>query len=125
MQTIIALNNFNSFLISNYYLLTIIPELISGCIYLVQTNNVAILNIAYKTTRTNIYNLMVFLSKHSILRMKTLVELVVYDLPGKLYRFILIYNLLTITQNLRLKVYIYTNEVLNVPSISTIYKSAY
>ena len=50
----------------------------------------------------NIYPLSLFLMKHSVCQYKTLIDVIAYDLPSYEYRFVLIYNLLSIDYNSRI-----------------------
>jgi NADH:ubiquinone oxidoreductase subunit C len=71
-----------------------------------------------KTNSKNIYPLSLFLKKHSLCQYKTLTDLIAYDCPGKLFRFILLYNLLSVDYNSRLV--ISTKLVEYLPVITTV-----
>lgn len=71
-----------------------------------------------KTNSNNIYPLSLFLKKHSTYQYKTLVDLIAYDLPGKQFRFTLIYNLLSVDYNSR--ILIRTKILEKLPIITTL-----
>ena len=71
-----------------------------------------------KTTNTNIYPLSLFLKKHSSCQYKTLVDLIAYDCPGKHFRFMLLYNLLSIDYNSR--IIVCTKLIEALPVITTV-----
>ena len=65
-----------------------------------------------------------FLRNHSLTRYRMLVDLVVYDKPGELNRFTIIYYLLSEKFNSRLRVQVQVNEVVSVYSVSNFFKNA-
>ena len=71
-----------------------------------------------KTISKHIYPLFFFLKKHTSSQFKSLVDIVCYDCPGETYRFSLVYNVLSLDLNCRLKVIIKLKE--KIPVISTI-----
>jgi NADH-quinone oxidoreductase subunit C len=77
-----------------------------------------------KTTRTRLFNLLEFLHSHLFSQFSCLVDIIVYDNLSTKYRFAVIYNLLSTTFNSRLSVCVYTNEVLSVTSVCSVYASA-
>lgn len=77
-----------------------------------------------KTTRTRLFTLLEFLHSHLLSQFNCLVDIIVYDNLSTKYRFAVIYNLLSTTFNSRLSVCIYTNEVLSVTSVCSVYASA-
>lgn len=62
------------------------------------------------TSRSSLLPLMLFLKSHSLSLYKTLSDITVYDIPGKKYRFCVIYSLLSHIYNTRINIYTYTNE---------------
>ena len=76
------------------------------------------------TNRSRLVPLLLFLKNNSLCLYKTLVDIVAYDVPGKKYRFCIVYSLLSPIYNTRLNVYIYTNESIWIPSVTSLYKSA-
>lgn len=71
-----------------------------------------------KTSNINIYPLSLFLKKHSTCQYQTLVDIVAYDFPGKVLRFNLIYNLLSVDYASRITIVTKLPE--NLPAITTI-----
>jgi len=68
--------------------------------------------------------LLFVLNRASHLSMEQLVDLVVYDRPGKKFRFTVIYNLLSVTYNNRLNVLIQVDELTPIDSVIDLYPSA-
>lgn len=62
------------------------------------------------TTRSNLLALLLFCKNHSLCLYKNLVDIIVYDVPGKVYRFCIIYALQSHLYNTRIFIYTYTNE---------------
>jgi hypothetical protein len=58
--------------------------------------------IELKINSKNIYSLSLFLKKHTKCLYKILTDIVVYDCPGKKFRFTVLYNLLSISYNSRI-----------------------
>lgn len=71
-----------------------------------------------------ILSIFFFLKNHSHTQFKILSDLVVIDYPQKKKRFEIVYNLLSIRFNTRLKVKININELQTINSITSIYKTA-
>ncbi len=76
------------------------------------------------TSRASLFSLLLFFKNHTLCLCKTLVDIAVYDVPGKKYRFCVIYSLLSHMYNARINVYTYTNESIWLQSIINLYKSA-
>ena len=76
------------------------------------------------TTRSGFLALLLYCKNHTLCLYKTLVDIIIYDMPGKIYRFCIIYSLFSIMHNTRLNIYTYTNEAIWMPSITNLYKSA-
>lgn len=76
------------------------------------------------TTRSNLLALILFCKNHSLCLYKNLIDIIVYDVPGKNYRFCVIYALKSYLYNTRLYIYTYTNESIWLPSLISLYKSA-
>ena len=81
-------------------------------------------DIVVEVVNKNVYPLLLFLGNHTIWQFKSLVDVICYDVPKKFYRFSLIYNLISIHFNLRLRVITKINELSNVLSVIGLYKSA-
>jgi len=65
-----------------------------------------------------------FLKDHHNAQFKSLADLTAIDVPGRPYRFELIYNLLSLRYNSRIRVKTYTDELTPVESIYGVYKAA-
>jgi NADH dehydrogenase (ubiquinone) Fe-S protein 3 len=81
-------------------------------------------DIVIEVVNKNIYPTLLFLSNHTLWQFKSLVDIVCYDVPKKMYRFSLVYNLISIHYNLRLRVVTKINELSSVFSVVGLYKSA-
>jgi len=81
-------------------------------------------DIVIEVVNKNVYPVLLFLSNHTIWQFKNLVDIICYDIPKKFYRFSLIYNLMSIHYNLRLRITTKINELSNLISIVGLYKSA-
>jgi NADH:ubiquinone oxidoreductase subunit C len=90
-------------------------KIVSNLIRQIQIKNQTL---EIKTNSKNIYPLSLFLKKHSSCQYKILVDLITYDCPGKLFRFTLLYNLLSIDYNSRIT--ISTKLIEYLPVITTI-----
>src|SRR3989338_2716305 len=65
-----------------------------------------------------------FLRNHSLTRYRMLTDLIVYDTPGELNRFTLVYCLLSEKFNTRLRVQFQLSELDSIRSLSNIYINA-
>jgi len=71
----------------------------------------------------NLYPLIFFLNKHSLCSFKSVMEIVCYDTIGKSYRFFLVYNLLSVRNNMRFRVLTKVNESDKLLSLVSLYRS--
>nr|CAH7724859.1 unnamed protein product [Callosobruchus chinensis] len=67
---------------------------------------------------------MQFLKDHHNCQFECLIDLTGADIPTRLYRFEVAYNLLSLRYNSRMRVKTYTDELTPLDSVSDIYKSA-
>ena len=89
------------------------------------TNHEIINNELIITTKiSTIYNLLEELKKTDELYFEMLLDITAVDYPQRSKRFELVYNLLSLKNNLRIRVKIFLNDNKIVPSISKLYKSA-
>ena len=73
----------------------------------------------------NIYPLIVFLKNHSLCLFTSLIDIVCYDVPNKMHRFSLVYNLLSIKFNSRIRIISKVQENYNqILSVISLYRSA-
>jgi NADH:ubiquinone oxidoreductase subunit C len=82
-------------------------------------------DIVIEVISKNIYPIILFLNKHTLCQFKSLLDIVCYDKLNKHYRFSLIYNLISIHYNLRFYVITKINELTNLFSVISLYRSAY
>jgi NADH:ubiquinone oxidoreductase subunit C len=68
--------------------------------------------------------LLSFLHNHILCQYKSLLDIIVYDIPTTRYRFAVLYNLLSTIFNSRLLVCVYTTQTLQVASVCCLYPSA-
>lgn len=81
-------------------------------------------DIEIKTTPNNLRPLLYFLKNHTLCQYKQLIEIACSDNPGKQRRFSIAYVLLSVHYSANIIVVIQTNEVLPVPSVTSIFSSA-
>ena len=97
--------------------------ILNSCKYV--TNHEIINNELIITTKIfNIYNLLEELKEMDELNFEMLLDITAVDYPKRSKRFELVYNLLSLKNNLRIRVKIFLNDNKIVPSISKLYKSA-
>jgi NADH/F420H2 dehydrogenase subunit C len=77
-----------------------------------------------ETTVDNLEKTLLFLKDHEGCLFKMLVDILVVDYPGREKRFSLVYCLLSLKYNVRIKVKISIDELTSVNSITNIYKSS-
>ena len=72
----------------------------------------------------DIPKLILFLKDNPSISMETLIDITAVDFPNDINRFLVVYNLLSISRNLRIKVKTRISEETFVPSITEIFPSA-
>lgn len=72
----------------------------------------------------NIYPVCLFLSKHTNCQLASLVDIAVYDMLGKTYRFVVIYNLLSTCFAYRVRLVTKVKDLDMLLSVVSIYTSA-
>lgn len=77
-----------------------------------------------RSSQINYVALILFLKMHSLTQYDVLTDLVVYDYPGKIKRFSVIYFLLSTRFNSRIRVQFQTNEIFTVHTLTQFYKNA-
>jgi len=71
-----------------------------------------------------VYPLIFFLNNHSLCLFKVMVDIVCYDVPGKAHRFSLVYNLLSVQFNTRVRVITKIQEnISQILSLISLYRS--
>lgn len=81
------------------------------------------LEIEISVNSKNVYPFILFLNKHSLCRFKNMMDVICYDTIGKSYRFGLVYNLLSVQNNLRIRVITKVNESSQLLSLVSLYRS--
>lgn len=74
--------------------------------------------------KKNLRNLIFFLKYHSKCKFIQLIDVCGIDFPNKEQRFKVVYNLLSLSFNFRLRIKVSTDEITPIPTISDIYKSS-
>ena len=74
--------------------------------------------------KEDLISTLMFLRDNPSLSMESLIDITAIDYPGNEKRFVLVYNLLSISKNFRIKVKTKTTEETPVPSVSEIYPCA-
>jgi NADH:ubiquinone oxidoreductase subunit C len=105
------------FLRLHQYLLTTIPVTIKDIFVRGSDSSLTL-------SRHNFTPILLFLKNHSLSQFKQLVEIAVYDRPGKRYRFTVLYHLLTIHYGNRLTCLVQTDELTDLPSTTSLYSGA-
>ena len=78
-------------------------------------------NMSAKVTRTNLHALLIFFKHDYLHQMKICLDITAYDNPGKIFRFSIIYSLLSTEYNARYQIYTQTDPYLGLESITSIY----
>jgi NADH:ubiquinone oxidoreductase subunit C len=94
-----------------------LPRLVNSFVY---ANGELVLNVDYKY----IDQVLFFLRNHSLTQYKALMEMTGVDYPDKAVRFELVYCLLSIRFNSRVRIKVSINGLSAVKSVTSIYSSA-
>lgn len=86
--------------------------------------NVKNYDLELQVNSNNVYAVLYFLQKHTNCQFDCLIDMVCYDTPGKLLRFGVTYNLLSVQYNNRLRVSTKFNNTAALLSISSLYFGA-
>lgn len=70
----------------------------------------------------NIYPLLLFLNKHTLCQFKIINDMICYDSINKQFRFFLVYNILSVTFNMYIRVISKINEFTTVLSLISLFK---
>lgn len=103
-------------------IITFLNKILGGAIKSV--NVVSGFELEIKVLPKNLYPVIFFLNKHSLCQFKSLVDIICYDIPGKKNRFSIVYNLLSIKHNIRLRVLSKVSESEELLSVISLYNSA-
>jgi len=77
-----------------------------------------------KLVRESLIPFVLFTKLHSLSKFNCLIDIGVVDIPGKLYRFSVNYYLLSVFSNLRLRITLYTNEIIWVHTLTGLFDNA-
>ena len=80
-------------------------------------------HISAKVTRDNVLNFLLFLKHDFLHQLKLCLDIITYDNPGKIYRFSIVYSLVSIEYNSRYHVYTQTNPYLGLDSVVALFSS--
>lgn len=69
-------------------------------------------------------SVILFLKQHTNCQYKLLTDIIAYDIPGNEKRFSIIYHLISIRYNSRVRILVETDEVVSLPSMTSIYSGA-
>jgi NADH:ubiquinone oxidoreductase subunit C len=72
----------------------------------------------------NIYPILYFLQKHTACQFDCLTDIICYDTPGKYLRFGIVYNLLSVRYNTRVRLVTKFRDLVSLLSVSSIFSGA-
>jgi NADH dehydrogenase (ubiquinone) Fe-S protein 3 len=81
-------------------------------------------DIELRVNSNNIYPILYFLRKHTNCQYDCLIDLVCYDTPGKTLRFGIVYNLLSVQYNTRIRVVSKFKGITSLLSVTSIFFGA-
>lgn len=90
----------------------------------IQATNVRNHDLEIKVNSNNIYPVLYFLQKHTICQFDCLTDIVCYDTPGKSLRFGIIYNLLSVRYNMRIRLVSKFKNIVALLSVSSLFLGA-
>jgi NADH:ubiquinone oxidoreductase subunit C len=90
----------------------------------IQATNVRNHDLEIKVNSNNIYPVLYFLQKHTICQFDCLTDIICYDTPGKSLRFGIVYNLLSIRYNTRIRVVSKFKNIVALLSVSSLFLGA-
>jgi NADH:ubiquinone oxidoreductase subunit C len=90
----------------------------------IQATHVRNHDLEIKVNSNNIYPVLYFLQKHTICQLDCLTDIICYDTPGKSLRFGIIYNLLSIRYNMRIRLVSKFKNIVALLSTSSLFLGA-
>jgi len=81
-------------------------------------------SLSAKVVCNNLHQFLIFLKYDFLHQIKLFLEITAYDNPGKIFRFSLVYSLISTEFNARYQVYTQTDQFLGVETITSIYSAA-
>jgi NADH/F420H2 dehydrogenase subunit C len=106
--------------LSSSFGLSLIKKLPSSINTVQHANEELVLIVPY----TLVYQVLTFLKLHTNTQYKVLSDITVVDFPEKEKRFEVVYNLLSVSFNTRIRLKTYINEMAALPTVSTIFPCA-
>ena len=77
-----------------------------------------------RVSSNNIYPILYFLRKHTICQYDCLTDIICYDTPGKPLRFGIVYNLLSVRYNTRIRLVSKFKNIVALLSVTSIFSGA-
>lgn len=119
-------NQYNKTLLNKYFpahfhLVNYMYQVLPRYLYLLLLD---VWELELTTSRQSCLKLLQYLKNHSIFLLDYLIDIIVIDTPGKPLRFQIVYLISSLKYNTRYRVRIFTNELLPIQSICSIYKFA-
>lgn len=90
----------------------------------IQATNVRNHDLEIKVNSNNIYPVLYFLQKHTICQFDCLTDIICYDTPGKSLRFGIVYNLLSVRYNMRIRLVSKFKNIVALLSVSSLFLGA-
>lgn len=90
----------------------------------IQAVNVKNSDLEIIVSSNNIFVLLYFLQKHTICQFDCLTDIVCYDTPGKKLRFGIVYNLLSVRYNTRIRIISKFKDLFALLSVSSLFSGA-
>jgi NADH:ubiquinone oxidoreductase subunit C len=109
----------------NYKLLDFITYLIQIVPHYLKKVTVRKDELILYTSKENLVSLIIFLKKHNRTKLTQLVDICGVDYLDRTERFEVIYNFLSLQHNYRLRVVVQTDEFTPLPSITSLFSSAF
>jgi len=90
----------------------------------IQAANVKSHDLDIRVNSNNIYPILYFLQKHTICQFDCLTDVICYDTPGKPLRFGIVYVLLSVRYNTRIRVVSKFKDLISLLSVSSLFSGA-
>ena len=99
------------------FLRSIIPKFITNCV-------IKDYELEIKVKKQYIWSTLLFFKSHTFCQLKILTDIITYDVVTNLYRFIVVYNLLSIQYNYRIRLCTRIKTLESLYSVISIFKNA-
>jgi len=90
----------------------------------IQGVNVKNSDLEITVSSNNIYIILYFLQKHTVYQFNLLTDIICYDTPGKVLRFGIVYTLLSVRYNTRIRVISRFKNLFALLSVSSLFSGA-